>query len=140
MMGFPYITAATAAVLGTLQMLLMLYTALGRRKFKAGLGDGGNAALLTRMRMHGNLAENVPIFLILLGLVEMTGQWTAQVPWMALAFVAARLLHIAGLAISSGASLFRLVGAVATFAIVLSLAAKLAITLAGDTRWIPHLF
>ncbi|HTT98471.1 MAG TPA: MAPEG family protein [Rhizomicrobium sp.] len=134
-MAFPYFTAATAAMLAVLQMLLLLYTANGRGKYQAGLGDGGNAALLTRIRMHGNLAENAPLFLILLGLVEMSGQWPAFVPWIAIAFVIVRLSHAIGLAMSSGVTVFRFVGALGTVVTILMLAVLLFITLSHDTSW-----
>ena len=139
--GFPYLTAATAIALAVLQMFLMLYTARGRGKYKAGLGDGGSDPLLRRIRMHGNLAENAPIFLILLGLTEMTGQWAAWVPWLALAFAIVRLSHLTGLAISAGPTPFRFVGVVGTVAIDICLCVLLALTLSRDTHWLaalPH--
>ncbi len=72
--GFPAITAATAVLLAVLQMFLMLHVARGRGKYKTGLGDGGHDGLIRRIRIHGNLAENAPLFLILLALVETSGQ------------------------------------------------------------------
>ncbi len=135
--AFPYITAATAVVLGVLQMLLMIYAAQGRGRFRTGLGDGGNAKLLMRIRIHGNLAENAPLFLILLLLTEWSGKWSALVPLFALLFVAARLSHALGLRISSGPSPFRFFGVIATLVAVLGLCALLAITLVNDTRWLP---
>jgi uncharacterized membrane protein YecN with MAPEG domain len=137
--SFPYITAATAVFVAVFQMILTLYVARGRGKYATGLGDGGHPGLLTRMRIHGNLAENAPLFLILLGLVEASGHWTALVPWYAAAFVIARLCHALGLTISSGASPFRFVGVIGTVAAILGLAALLAITLSRDTHWIPAL-
>ena len=139
MIGFPYITAATAVAISVLQMLLLLHAARGRGKYKTGLGDGGHPGLLKRIRMHGNLAENAPLFLILLALVEVSGQWTMLVPWFALAFVIVRLSHAVGLAISTGVTPFRFVGVVGTVLAILGLAALLAITLSRDTHWIPHL-
>lgn len=138
-MTFPYITAATAIPLAVLQMLLMLYTARGRGRYRAGLGDGGSEALLRRIRMHGNLAENAPLFLILLALTEASGQWTTLVPIFAVAFVVFRLLHAVGLAISSGPSPFRFIGVLGTFLAILGLAALLAITLSRDPHWLPPL-
>lgn len=139
MTSFPYITAATAVVLAVLQMLLMLHAARGRGKYRTGLGDGGNDALLKRIRMHGNLAENAPLFLILLGLTEVSGQWAMLVPWFALVFIVARISHALGLAISSGLTPFRFLGVVATLGAMLGLAGLLAITLSRDTHWIPLL-
>jgi uncharacterized membrane protein YecN with MAPEG domain len=137
--NFPYITAATAIFVAVFQMLLLLYTARGRGRYQTGLGEGDSPLLLRRIRMHGNLAENAPLFLILLGLTEISGQWAQLVPWFAIAFVVIRLSHALGLRLSSGLSIFRFVGAVGTVAIVLGLAGLLAITLARDTHWIPIL-
>jgi uncharacterized protein len=127
--SYPYFTAATAAVLGIFQMLLMLYAANGRGKYQTGLGDGGNMALLQRVRMHGNLAENLPLFLILLGLTEMTGQWARFVPLFAAAFVVFRLSHAIGLMIGTGANPFRFVGVVGSFAAIVGLSGLLLVTL-----------
>lgn len=137
-MTFPYITAATAVVLAVLQMFLMLHAARGRGKYRTGLGDGGSEALLKRIRMHGNLAENAPLFLILLWLVEISAQWAGVVPWIALAFVVARVSHALGLSITTGISVFRFVGVMGTLLSVLALAVLLAITLSHDTSWLPH--
>jgi uncharacterized membrane protein YecN with MAPEG domain len=137
--AFPHITAATAVVLAVLQMFLTLYVARGRGKYKAGLGDGGSPQLLRRIRIHGNLAENAPLFLILLWLTEASGQWATLVPWVAAAFVIFRLSHALGLAISSGPTPFRFVGVLGTFCSIVGLAALLAITLSRDTHWIPML-
>ncbi|HEY2068986.1 MAG TPA: MAPEG family protein [Rhizomicrobium sp.] len=136
MTSFPHFTAATAIFVAVLQMVLVLYVARGRGKYRTGLGDGGSPPLLKRIRMHGNLAENAPLFLILLGLVEVSGQWAMLVPWFALAFVVLRIFHVIGLAISSGPSPFRFVGVVGTTLAILGLAALLAITLSRDTHWI----
>lgn len=139
MSQFPYFTAATAIFVAVLQMLLVLHVARGRRKFRAGLGDGGSAPLLKRIRIHGNLAENAPLFLILLGLVEMSGQWAPLVPWFAVAFMVFRLSHVIGLSLSAGPTPFRFVGVLGTVVTVLGLAALLATTLSRDTHWISAL-
>ncbi len=137
--SFPYITAATAVFVAVFQMILVLYVARGRGRYKVGLGDAGNPQMLKRIRIHGNLAENAPLFLILLGLVEVSGQWTALVPWFGIAFVAFRLSHAMGLVISSGPTPFRFVGVIGTFFAILGLAALLAITVSRDTDWISIL-
>ena len=137
--GFPAITAATAVILAVLQMFLKLHVARGRGKYKTGLGDGGHPGLIRRIRIHGNLAENAPLFLILLALVEVSGQWSMFIPYIALGFVIFRLSHAFGLTISAGPSVFRFVGVIGTLLAILGLAAMMAITLARDTSWLPHL-
>lgn len=134
-MPFPYFTAATAAFIGIFQMLLTLNVASARGRFKTGLGDGGHPGLLRRIRVHGNLAENAPLFLILLALVEGTGQWVSVVPIFAAVFVVARLSHMIGLFVSEGANPFRFVGVIATVGLIVALSVMLAITLSRDTQW-----
>jgi uncharacterized membrane protein YecN with MAPEG domain len=137
---FPYMTAATAALLAVLQMILMLYVATGRGKFKTGLGDGGHPGLIRRIRIHGNLAENAPVFLILLALVESSGQWPGYVTPFALIFVIARLCHALGLTIGTGPNVFRFVGVMGTLGAMLGLATLIVIMLAKNTSWLaPYL-
>lgn len=139
--AFPYFTAATTVFVAIFQMMLMLFVASGRGRFQTGLGDGGHPGLLKRIRMHGNLAENAPLFLILLGFTELTGQWNALVPLFAGGFIVVRLSHALGLLISPNRTVFRLTGVLGTVALVLGLAALLAITLFRNTQWLatlPH--
>ncbi len=140
--NFPHITAAAAIVLGVLQMFLLLRTARGRGRFQTGLGDGGHPELLQRIRAHGNLAENAPLFLILLGLVEISGQSPTIVAIYAVVFVFARLLHALGLTISSGVTAFRFIGVIGTVFTIIALCVNLGFALAHDTSWIaavmPH--
>jgi hypothetical protein len=136
---YPYITAATAAILAVFQMILTLYVANGRGKYKTGLGDGGHPGLIRRIRIHGNLAENAPLFLILLALVETSGQWTEFVPILAALFLVARLSHAVGLSISAGPSVFRLIGVLGSMGAVLTLAVLIALTLSRNTQWLAHL-
>jgi uncharacterized protein len=68
-----------------------------RRAFKVGVGDGGNEALLRRIRAHGNYTENMPIVLILLGLIELAGG-DRRILWAAgIAFILARIAHAIGM-------------------------------------------
>ncbi len=137
--NFPHITAATAIVLAVLQMFLLLRAARGRGQFQTGLGDGGNEKLLQRIRAHGNLAENAPLFLILLGLAEMTGQLGAIAPIYAVIFILGRFSHALGLSISSGVTVFRLFGVLATVGTIIGLSIQLGLMLAHDTSWVPYL-
>ena len=140
-MMFPYFTAATAVFVAVLQMVLLLTVARGRGAYQTGLGDGGHPGLLRRIRMHGNLAENAPLFLILLALVEASGRAPGVVPYYAAGFVIARLSHVVGLSIGSGANPFRFVGVIGTVIAIVGLAIVLGSMLAHDTHWLsalPH--
>ena len=70
-MDFPIITATTASTVAFLQIFLGFLVGFKRLKTKTGIGDGGNEALARQIRVHGNLIENAPIFLILLVLLEL---------------------------------------------------------------------
>jgi uncharacterized protein len=128
---FPLVTAATAIVLALLQIGLMLHVGFGRMQSATGLGDGGDEGLLRRIRMHGNLAENAPLFLILLGLTELTGDWGLAIPAVAAFFVLCRLAHPIGLSRSSGASPLRGIGAMGTALAYICTAVLLTISLVG---------
>ena len=67
------ITLTIAGAAAILHIWLSLRVGRLRRPLKIGVGDGGNEVLLRRMRAHANFAENMPIFLILLGLIELAG-------------------------------------------------------------------
>jgi uncharacterized membrane protein YecN with MAPEG domain len=124
---YPIATALTAALLAILNALLATYVGTGRYKYKTSLGDGGNDALNRRIRMHGNLAENAPLFLILLALVEMTGEHGRFVWFLGPVFVVLRLSHAVGLsdAVPRGANPFRAIGAAGTMVCQLVLAIML---------------
>ena len=107
MLAYPVITALSAGVLIILQILLMLHTSNGRLKYQKGLGDGGEMQMLIRMRMHGNLAENAPIFLIVMALLEVAGVNQIILAIAAALFVIARIVHPIGLMQTNGRSMFR---------------------------------
>lgn len=127
----PLATAGAAIVLALMQVVLMVWVAAGRAKFSTGLGHGGHDDLLRRIRMHGNLAENVPLFLVLLGLVETLGNWRWIALAIAAAFVCVRVSHVIGLTQTSGSSTPRIVGALGTAIILTVLAALLAVAVAA---------
>ena len=57
------------------------------------LGDGGNPMLLRRIRGHANFAEYVPLILVLMGFLELSGLpgWVLHV--LGATLLAGRLLH-----------------------------------------------
>ncbi len=64
------ITALFAGLLAPLYVTLTLRVILARRSEKVGIGDGGKALLLRRMRAHANFAEYAPYVLLMLALAE----------------------------------------------------------------------
>lgn len=124
------VTGPTAVVLGLLSIYLSVRVSVQRGKTAAGLGDGGDAILLQRIRQHGNLAENAPMALILLGLAEAQG---APVAWSwasAAILIAARLIHPFGIRHDQPANPLRIVGSVGTsLAMLISAAAIVKLNL-----------
>jgi uncharacterized protein len=89
------LTMAGAATL--LHIWLALRCSMVRVRQKVPVGDGGNPTMLTRMRAHANFMENTPLFLILLGLIEMA-DGSARWLWAAgILFILARISHAFGM-------------------------------------------
>lgn len=104
------ITALYAGLLAILILVLALRVVLVRRSAHIGLGDGGNDVLLTRIRIHGNATENIPIALILMLVLEVNGSSGALLHGLGAALVVGRLAHVQGLTSSAGDSAGRIVG------------------------------
>lgn len=130
--SYPIVTGITAGLLGLLQVFLAGLVIKARQSNRVSLGDGGHYELNQRIRMHGNLTENAPIFLIMLGLVELSGVHPLIVGCLGPAFVASRLLQAYGLspAAAKGPNLFRFIGTTGSFICQVILAGALLITLA----------
>ena len=133
--NFPAVTAATAGALGILHVLLMIHVGMGRVKYKTGVGDGDNPILRRRLRMQGTLTETVALFLVMLGLLELSGAWPRLVMLLGPAMLVLSMCHTFGLSMRFGstANAFRAFGAAGTaLAMVILSAACLIVAL-------PHL-
>lgn len=98
-----------------------------RRGLKISVGDGGNEALLRRMRAHANFTENVPIFLVLLAVLELARVQPIALWAAAILFVIARILHAFGMDRPSPSPL-RTIGAAASLVLLLALAGWAIVT------------
>jgi uncharacterized membrane protein YecN with MAPEG domain len=114
------ITALWAGLLGVLMLALSARVVQARVSENVIIGDGGNALMLQRIRVHGNFTEYVPMVLLLMLLIELNGTSAAVLHALGGGLFAARLLHAFGLSRSSGASFGRFVGTVATFVLLLA--------------------
>lgn len=113
-MTLPIISGYAAAMIGLLQIGLMVTVGNARREVDISLGDGGNEALLMKIRRHGNLTENAPLFLILLGYLEVSGGPTLAVLSLASIFIVARLSHAYALSGPGKPTAARAIGALGT--------------------------
>lgn len=121
------ITLTIAGACGLLSLWLAFRVSRIRLRDKISLGDAGNAALLAHIRAHANFSEYAPLFLILLGLVELAVG--SRLPlWVAGAsFVLARVAHAIGMGrpppnayrVGGAAVTWLLLGGLAAYAIVL---------------------
>ncbi len=115
------ITLTIAAAAAILHIWLSLRISSLRRPLKIGVGDGGNEVMLRRMRAHGNFAENVPLFLILLGLLELATGGNLWLWGAAILFILARIAHAFGMD-RPGGNLPRVVGISLSWLVLLGLA------------------
>jgi uncharacterized membrane protein YecN with MAPEG domain len=115
------ITLTIAGAAALLHIWLASRVSRLRRQFSVSVGDGGNEPLLRRIRAHANYAENMPIFVILLALLELAGG-DRRILWgLGIAFILARILHAFGMDQPSPSRL-RLVGMVASTLLIIGAA------------------
>ena len=112
-MAFP-ITSLYAPLLALLFIVLSNIVSAKRATHRVSIGDGGNAQLHLWIRRHGNLAENLPLVLLLMALTEARG---LPAPWlhaMGIVLILARLLHLFGLHETNPATPLRIIGGAGT--------------------------
>ena len=114
-------TLTLAAAAAVINIWLSIRVGRVRMAEKIIHGDGGNELLLHRMRAQANFVENVPLVLILVAAIEMTGkggQWLAIVGAV---FMLSRVAHALGMD-SPGPTKPRTIGALITMLTLLGLA------------------
>jgi len=89
------LSAAAAAAL--INFWLGMRIAQIRTREKVSIGDGGNELLTRRMRAQLNFAENTPLVLILIALVELAGRGGLWLNLVAAVFLIGRVLHAIGM-------------------------------------------
>jgi hypothetical protein len=96
-MAYPALTACYGSLLGILFVCLSIWVSMGRAKYHVYQGDGGQAALLKRIRTQGNFAEYVPLALLLIGLCEARGTDIGIVRGLLVILLIARIAHPFGM-------------------------------------------
>lgn len=111
------LTAAAAAAL--INFWLGIRVGQVRTREKVSVGDGGNEAVIRRMRAHANFAEYAPIVVILIALIELaagTSLWL----WLVMGvFMIGRILHAFGM---DGWMPGRMIGTIVTMLTMIGLA------------------
>jgi len=110
------ITPIYAGLFALFFVFLSLRVIRVRRAARISLGDGGDAELQRRARVHANFAEYVPLTLILMALAELQGQpgWTIQL--IGVLLLAGRAAHAYGLSQTPQVGALRVLGMIATIA------------------------
>ena len=125
------VTLVTAAAAVGLNIWLGARVVRSRRANEVKIGDGGNEAVLRRMRAQANFIENAPFFLILLGGLELSGGNRLALGAAAAAFVLARIAHPIGM---DGPHLWRwrMIGMMSTVFTTVALAIWAIVCAAGE--------
>ena len=89
------LTMAGAAAL----LSLWLGWRVGQKRIseKVSIGDGGNAALIARMRAQANFVEYTPFVLILIGLIELADGTSLWLWAVGAIYLLARIAHAFGM-------------------------------------------
>ena len=115
------ITLTIAAGAALVNLWLAVRVGRLRAAYKVSVGDGDVPALVARMRAQANFIEYTPIFLILLGLVELARGSATWLWLVAILFIVARVLHAFGMD-RAGANPLRMLGMLGTMLPLIGLA------------------
>lgn len=109
------VTPLYAALLASLFVVLSVRVIRARRRFRVGLGDGGEVLLQRRIRTQANFAEYVPLTLLLLTMGELQGApaWALHAIGATLLF--GRVLHSLGVSREPEPANLRVLGMASTF-------------------------
>jgi uncharacterized membrane protein YecN with MAPEG domain len=118
----PRITLLFVSLHVLLMLLLAVRVVAYRRSQQIGIGDGEDKHLLRRMRAHGNFVEYVPMALLLMGLLEISGLAPVWLWTVGGLLLLARSLHAWGLSQRSGYSFGRFWGTLLTWIVLLVMA------------------
>lgn len=118
----PRIALLFASLHVLLYVALSLRVVLHRNAHRIGIGTGEDRALARKVRVHGNFNEYVPLALLLLALLELSGIQPGPLWAFGIALLAGRVLHAIGLGRSAGYSVGRFAGTLLTFLALMGMA------------------
>ncbi len=125
------VTLCAAAAAAIINIWLSLRIGGVRRAEKISVGDGGHELLGRRMRAQLNFAENVPLALVLLAAIELSGkggQWLAIIAGV---FMLGRVAHGIGMD-GKGFETGRAIGTATTMLTLLGLAIYATLIVLGQ--------
>jgi hypothetical protein len=110
------VTALYAGLNALLLLVLAGLVVRQRQKYEVGLGYGGQEDLERAARAMGNLTEYLPTALIVLVVLEVSGFADIWLHVLGSLFTLGRIAHAVGLSSTSGRSVGRMFGILATWA------------------------
>ncbi len=114
-------TALYAAILVAMHLVLVFKVGAMRGKTGITMLHGDNMELATAIRRHGNFLENVPLALILMGIIELNGGNATLLHVLGTLLVLARIAHPLGLHADRPTHPLRAAGAGITLLVLLVL-------------------
>ncbi len=109
------VTPLYAGLIGLLFVWLSAQVIMQRFRAKVSVGDGGDKALIKRIRVQANCAEYAPLGLLLLGFAELQGAPAGALHAMGMMLLAGRVLHAYGFARTPQLVLARRIGILLTY-------------------------
>lgn len=114
------VTLTAVGLAAIINIWLSIRVGQVRTREKVSIGDGGNEAVIRRMRAHSNYIENTPFVLALFAAIELANgpgnpNWLY---WVMIAYFVARVLHAFGM---DGLKAGRMTGTIGTMLTLLGL-------------------
>ncbi len=103
-----------------------------RRRLRIAIGDAGNEAMLRAMRVHSNFAEYVPLGLLLVYFVEITGAKPLLAHALGASVLVGRVSHALGVSQVKESYAFRVVGMASTLTPIIIAALRLLFAYASQ--------
>lgn len=126
------ITSLYAAILALMLIALTYYVIKGRANTGVSILHGGDMALATRIRQHGNFVEFVPMALIVMALAELGGANATALNVAGILLVLARIVQPFGMHPDIATKPLRIIGGAGThLSILISVALILIARFAG---------
>lgn len=115
------VTLCAGAAAAILTIWMMARTGKLRNQSKILHGDGGNPALIRRMRAQLNFIESAPFILLLIAVIELSGKGGQWLAYVAALYILGRVAHALGMD-AEEVSKLRMAGVMITMLTLLGLA------------------
>ena len=123
----PHIVSLYAALLAFAFVGLSIRTLRLRKRLRIVIGDAGDTSMLRAMRVHANFAEYVPLALLLIYFVELSGAGAAWVHTMGASLLVGRVVHAIGVSRVHEDLRWRVVGMTLTLLPIVTAALRLLV-------------